>query len=93
MKWQILLKMPGYSIETQKMIVAATMTLHNYVRAHDREDVHFARCDMDPNYVPTILEQYKRYVVLWVHPIPIGEPSGREMNEIRDQLHTSIALG
>uniref|UniRef100_A0A0A9VL44 Uncharacterized protein n=1 Tax=Arundo donax TaxID=35708 RepID=A0A0A9VL44_ARUDO len=36
MKWQILLKMPHYSIETQKIIVAAAMTLHNYIRWHDK---------------------------------------------------------
>jgi hypothetical protein len=59
MKWQILLKMLSYSIETQKVIIAACMTLHNYILAHDREDVHFERCDRDLNYVPTIPEQYK----------------------------------
>jgi hypothetical protein len=32
MKWCILLKMPSYSMEKQKMIVAATMCLHNYIR-------------------------------------------------------------
>uniref|UniRef100_A0A453PIF7 DDE Tnp4 domain-containing protein n=1 Tax=Aegilops tauschii subsp. strangulata TaxID=200361 RepID=A0A453PIF7_AEGTS len=41
MKWQILLKMPSYSIKTQKMIVVATMALHNYVRFHDKSDLHF----------------------------------------------------
>ncbi|KAM0857444.1 hypothetical protein ACQ4PT_048436 [Festuca glaucescens] len=93
MKWQILLKMLSYSIETQKMIIAACMTLHNYIRAHDREDIHFERCDRDPNYVPTIPERYKRYAV------PAGasdssttKTSGRDMDEIRDQLATAIAL-
>jgi hypothetical protein len=94
MKWQILLKMLGYSIETQKMILAATMTLHNYIRAHDRDDIHFERFDRDPDYVPTIPECYRRYVV------PAGasdssttEASGRDMDEIRDRLATAIALG
>ncbi|XP_044378843.1 uncharacterized protein [Triticum aestivum] len=41
MKWQILLKMPNYSFQTQMKIVAATMTLHNYVRLHDKDDLHF----------------------------------------------------
>ena len=31
MKFQILLKMPKYNISTQMMIVAACMTLHNYI--------------------------------------------------------------
>jgi hypothetical protein len=94
MKWQILVKMPSYSIETRKMIVAATMTLHNYICAHDREDVHFEWCDSDLNYVPIIPERYRRYAV------PVGasdssttEASGHDMDEIRDRLATAIALG
>ena len=58
MKWQILLKMPNYSINTKKMIVVATMTLHNYVRLHDKEDLHFLQCERDLDYVPT--ERYKK---------------------------------
>lgn len=34
MKWQILYKMPPYSMLTQKKIVAATMVLHNFIREH-----------------------------------------------------------
>ncbi|KAI5008121.1 hypothetical protein ZWY2020_009169 [Hordeum vulgare] len=86
--------MPSYSIETQKMIIAATMTLHNYVDTHDREDVHFARCDRDPNYVPTIPERYKRYAVLSsASNSSTSGTSGRDMDEIRDQLATAIAVG
>ena len=94
MKWQIILKMPSYSIETQQMIVAATMTLHNYIRPHDGEDVHFAGCDRDPGYVPTILERYKRYAVpTSASDSSTSEASGRDMDEFRDQLATAIALG
>jgi hypothetical protein len=63
MKWQILLKMPNYSIATQEMIVAATMTLHNYVHLHDKEDLHFLRRERDPDYVPTIPDRYKKYYI------------------------------
>ena len=94
MKFQILLKMPKYSIETQMMIVAACMTLHNYIRAHDRDDVHFQRCERDPDYVPTIPQRYRRYA------IPVGasdsstpEASAPDMDAIRDQLATTIAIG
>lgn len=93
-KWQILLKMPKYSVDTQKMIVAVTMTLHNYVRAHDREDIHFERCDRDPDYMPEIPERYERYAV------PPGasdsstpEANGDNMDAIRDQLASAIAVG
>jgi hypothetical protein len=47
MKWQILYKMLGFSMLTQKKIVAATMVLHNFIREH-------ARDDEDPNFLPTI---------------------------------------
>ena len=55
MKWQILYKMPSYSMVTQKKIVAATMVLHNFVREHASVDVDFANFDRDPTYMPTIL--------------------------------------
>ncbi|KAM3193779.1 hypothetical protein ACQJBY_070420 [Aegilops geniculata] len=93
MKWQILLKMPSYSIETQKMIVAATMTLHNYVRFHDEEDIHFVRCDRDPDYVPTIPKRYKKFAV----PSHASDTSttaenGEDMDVFRQELATAIAL-
>ena len=75
------------------MIVAAIMTLHNYVRAHDREDVRFAQCDRDPNYVSTIPERYKWYVVrTGTSDSSASEASGSDMDEIRDQLVTVIDL-
>jgi hypothetical protein len=52
MKWHILLKMPSYSIDKQKMIVVATMSLHNYIRENDQEDKAFCKCDRNPEYVP-----------------------------------------
>ena len=54
-KWQIIYKMPGYSMVTQKKIVAATMVLHNFIREHASVDVDFANFDRDPTYMPTIL--------------------------------------
>ena len=93
-KFQILFKMPKYDIGTQKMIVAATMTLHNYIRAHDREDIHFQRFDRDPDFMPEIPERYKR------HAVPHGasdsstpEANGADMDAFRDELATAIAIG
>jgi hypothetical protein len=45
MKWRILLKMPSYPMSKQKMIVAATMCLHNFIRENHALDRHFRRCD------------------------------------------------
>jgi hypothetical protein len=47
-------------MEKQKMIVAATMCLHNFIRANSVEDKHFSKCDRDPDYVSTIPERYTR---------------------------------
>jgi hypothetical protein len=94
MKWQILLKMPNYSIETQKMIIAATMTLHNYVRHHDKGDLHFCRVNRDPNYVPTIPSRFKRFVIPPnASDASTSEASDKNMDRERDIIATAIALG
>ena len=94
MKWQLLLKMPNYSIETQKMIVAAAMTLHNYVRHHDKGDLHFRRVDRDPDYVPTIPSRFKRYAIPPnASDASTTEASDKNMDLERDMLATAIALG
>uniref|UniRef100_A0A8R7QFW2 DDE Tnp4 domain-containing protein n=1 Tax=Triticum urartu TaxID=4572 RepID=A0A8R7QFW2_TRIUA len=92
MKWQILLKMPNYSISTQKMIIAATMTLHNYVRLHDKEDLHFLRCERDPDYVPTIPERYKYVIPPNASDVSTPAESGPNMDLFRHELVTAIAL-
>lgn len=59
MKWRILLNMPKYPMVKQKMIVAATMCLHNFIRQHHALDKDFERCDRDQDYVPTIPARYR----------------------------------
>jgi hypothetical protein len=54
MKWMILLKMLSYPMEKQKMIVAATMYLYNFIRENHSKDKDFSKCDQNPDYVPTI---------------------------------------
>jgi len=93
MKWRILLKMPSYSMDKQKMIVAATMVLHNYVREHQSEDRHFLRCDRDPDYVPTIPLRYQKYAI----PQSASNGSTTASNEtsmdtFRNELATDISL-
>ena len=48
-------------MDKQKMIVAATMCLHNFIRENNALDRHFRKCDEDPDYVPTIPQRYKKY--------------------------------
>jgi hypothetical protein len=64
-KWQILYKMPKYSMLTQKKIVAATMVLHNYIHEHSSGDVDFANCDRDPHFVPTISDPRELPPLRW----------------------------
>jgi hypothetical protein len=61
-KWRILFKMSSYPLDKQKMIVAATISLHNFIRENDVLDEDFERCDQDPDYVPTIPTRYRRHV-------------------------------
>ena len=93
MKWQILLKMPNYSMDKQKMIVASYMTLHNYIREHDHGDEHFLMCDRDPDYVPTIPSRYQKYAISQdASDASIQEHSELSMDITRDELATAISL-
>ena len=92
MKWNILYKMPSYPMHTQKMIVVATMVLHNYIREHGGEDPDFARFDREPNFVPTIPERFNKYA------IPPSASDGttfyrnaRCMDEFCDAIATDLA--
>ena len=41
--WKILRCVPGFHIRTQNYIIVATMVLHNFIRAHDYNDVPHSR--------------------------------------------------
>jgi len=93
MKWQLLYKMPSFSMLTQKKIVAATMVLHNFIREHASDDEDFANFDRDPNFVPTIPERYNKYAVSpHASDDSTDEPSFVTMDVFRDSMATSIAL-
>lgn len=93
MKWQILWKMPPYPMYKQKMIVVATMVLHNFIREHGGQDEDFARFDRDPNFVPTIPERYNKYAVS--QAASDGSTSALNaptMDVFRDELATALSL-
>jgi len=93
MKWQILYKMPPYPMYKQKMIVVATMVLHNFIREHGGEDIDFARFDRDPNYIPTIPERYNKYVVPHLaSDRSTTSPNAATMDVFRDELATALSF-
>lgn len=92
MKWRIILKMPSYPLYKQKMIVAATMVLHNFIREHGMNDKHFRRFDRNPNYVPTIPTRYRKYIISQdASDSSTSTTSDRSMDKFRDDLAKAIA--
>ena len=87
--------MPGYPVEIQKYCPIATMTLHDYVCAHDTEDVQFFSVRNGSKLCTNNSETIRWY------SIPAGasasstcEASRHDMDEIRiDQLQSLIQVG
>ena len=93
MKWQILYKIPRFSMLTQKKIVVATMVLHNFIREHASDDDDFSNFDRDPNFVPTIPERYNKWAVSQhASDADTDEPSFVTMDTFRDSMATSVAI-
>jgi hypothetical protein len=86
MKWRILLKMPTYPMDKQKMIIAATMCLHNFIRENSALDEDFQRCDRDPDYIPTIPFRYRRHVPQNASDTSTIGSSSRNMNRFCDDV-------
>jgi len=77
----------------QKMIVMATMVLHNFIREHGGDDEDFARFDRDPNFVATIPARYNKHDV----PSPASDGStsaanAPTMDAFRDEPATIVFL-
>ena len=92
MKWRILLKMPSYPIEKQKMIVGATMCLHNFIRENNAQEKYFSKCDHNPDYVPTIPKWYKKYTPKNAGDTSTWESNDRNMDKFCDDLAKAIYL-
>jgi hypothetical protein len=88
MKWRILLKMLSYPMSKQKMIVPATMCLHNFIRENHALDRHFCRCDRDPDYMSTIPHKYARHAP----PQNASDDSTSSTNDISiDRIRDNLA--
>jgi hypothetical protein len=81
--------MPTYPMSKQKMIVATTMCLHNFIRENHALDRHFRRCDRDPDYMPTILHRYARHAP----PQNASDDLTSSTNDISmDRIRDNLAL-
>lgn len=92
-KWRVLNKKPSYPMEKQKMIVAATMCLHNFIRENHTQDKHFLKCDRNPDYEPTIPSRYrKHYIPQTAGDTSNSERDDRTMDKFRDDIARAIFL-
>jgi hypothetical protein len=90
MKWQILYKMSNYPMWKQKMIIVATMILHNYIREHKSGDLDFDRVERDDDYEPTIPERYNKYTVTSDGSTSVL--NALTMDTFRDELATAVSM-
>ena len=75
----------------QKMIVAAIMCLHNFIRENHALDRYFRRCDRDPDYVPTIPERYARHAPSRnASDASTSDANDMSMDRFRDDLAQAI---
>ncbi|KAI3458942.1 hypothetical protein Pfo_015605 [Paulownia fortunei] len=90
-RWPILKKMAKFPFETQRLIVVASMTLHNYIRQEAIADEEFKRYDKDEDYfsgneeTEVDLEEYddESYET-------VNEQQSQEMATVRDAIADSI---
>jgi hypothetical protein len=80
-------------MEKQKMIGAATMCLHNFIREDHAQDKEFRKCDRNPDYMSTIPSRYrKHYISQDAGDISHTETDDRGMHRFRDELARAILL-
>ncbi|KAH7851555.1 hypothetical protein Vadar_013345 [Vaccinium darrowii] len=88
-RWPLICDMPvGYSMETQKGLVTATMTIHNFIRRSNMSDIPFGFCNTRPKFMP-----YDRGVETTTANGAHGETcqhDDREMNHVRTQIRDHI---
>jgi hypothetical protein len=83
----------GYRIEKQRMIVVATMCLHNFIHENHAQDREFRKCNKNPDYMPTIPSRYRKHYISH----DAGDTSHTEtddlgMDRFRDDIARAILL-
>lgn len=87
-RWPILKQMAPFPFETQRLIVVASMAIHNFIRENAIADQEFRPCEQDEDYVNNDED-------ITVTPDPVTNnmlnPSQqREMNIVRDGICNAI---
>lgn len=85
-KWRILKGVPSFNPRTQKKIIIACMSLHNYIRETKLPDEEFDKCDEDENYVPDEDLEEPR---LQGDSVP-ARLDIVDMNRVRDRIANSL---
>ena len=82
-KWKILRNMPPFHTRTQGYIIVATMVLHNFIKAHENNDVERSRSARG-----TSGRSERGHYDVVAHMILIFDET--EMKEVRDNITASI---
>jgi len=94
MKWRIVLKMPSYPMNKKKMIVAAPMCLHDFIRENHGQfdDKDFRKCDRNPDYVPTAPKRYRKYTPKNAGDTSTSLANDQNMDKFPEELAKAIYL-
>lgn len=84
-KCRILRDVPQFKMASQRMIISACMTLHNYIRDSKLRDKEFDKCDENENYMPAVA----RATPLLGDVILTSSDEGN-MNDTRERIATSL---
>ena len=84
-KWKILRSMPPFHICTQGHIIVATMVLHNFIKAHENNDVEHSRSTQG-----TYGRSEEGHYNVMTHMISILDET--DMKEVRDSIKASICV-
>ncbi|GAV75419.1 DDE_4 domain-containing protein, partial [Cephalotus follicularis] len=87
-KWKIIKTMPSYPLDRQFKIVAATMTLHNFIRKNTTQDRHFA--EFDDNLTFVLEDELEDVQNEPEGSQTISQREGREMEICRDRITRSL---
>jgi hypothetical protein len=93
-KWHILKLMPSFSPKTQKHIIIACMTLHNFIRDSELRDEEFEKYDDDEDYMPDNEDDNEGQEVSQPYEDDIPESENEvTMNTSRDNIANALVSG